>query len=307
VTDAHLLLGRLDPEYFLGGRMTLDVDRARGAASSLTKRLRVSAEELAEGIVRIANASMLRAIRVVSLERGHDPRRFALVAFGGAGGMHGADLAAELGIASVLVPRHAGVLSALGMLAADIVRDYSTSVRRPSDELSMTTLASRASELVRRARRELASEGFRGASSVIERSLDVRYLGQSSELTVPWSSGYREAFHRAHERRFGYADQSRPTEVVALRVRGIGVTAKPVLHEAPLRRRRARPHRIGRSRFGGRLQSTAFYRWDDLRPGDRAGGAAVIAGREATVVVPPSFGFAVDGFANVLLTRGGHL
>ena len=304
VTDAHLLLGRLDPAFFLGGRMTLDVDRARRAATSLAERLRVSVNDVAEGIIEIANARMLRAIRVVSLERGHDPRRFALVAFGGAGGMHGADLASELGIATVLVPRHAGVLSALGMLAADIVRDYSTSVRTPSDDVSLTTLASRASDLVRKARRELTAEGFRGARAVIERNLDVRYLGQSSELTVPWSAGYREAFHRAHERRFGYADRSRPTEVVALRVRGIGVTTKPVLRATRLRRRHARPARRSRSRFGGSLRPTAFYRWDDLRPGDRGHGAAVIAGREATVVVPPSFSFAVDGFANVLLTRG---
>jgi N-methylhydantoinase A/oxoprolinase/acetone carboxylase beta subunit len=304
VTDAHLLLGRLDPEFFLGGRMSLDVDRARHAAASLASRLRVSVEELAEGIIRVANARMLRAIRVVSLERGHDPRRFALVAFGGAGGMHGADLAAELGIGTVLVPRHAGVLSALGMLAADIVRDYSASVRQSSDDVSMATLRSRASELIQRARRALTSEGFRGTRAIVERSLDVRYVGQSSELTVPWSAGYREAFHRAHERRFGYADRSRPTEVVAIRVRGIGVTTKPVLQARPIRRRPARPARINRSRFGGRLQRTAFYRWDDLRPGDRGLGAAIIAGREATVIVPPTFGFAVDGFANLLLTRG---
>jgi N-methylhydantoinase A/oxoprolinase/acetone carboxylase beta subunit len=304
VTDAHLLLGRLDPGFFLGGRMRIDLDRARHAAESLASQLRVRVEELAEGIIRVANARMLRAIRVVSLERGHDPRRFALVAFGGAGGMHGADLAAELGIGTVFVPRHAGVLSALGMLAADIVRDYSTSVRQSSDDVSMTALRSRASELMQRARHALTSEGFRGTRAMVERSLDVRYIGQSSELTVPWSAGYQEAFHRAHERRFGYADRSRPTEVVALRVRGIGVTTKPALQARPIRRRPVRPARLGRSRFGGRLQPTSFYRWDDLRPGDRGHGAAIIAGREATVVVPPAFRFTVDGFANLLLTRG---
>ena len=305
VTDAHLVLGRLDPDYFLGGRMRLDVSRARHAAASLARQLALSVEELAEGIIRVANASMLRAIRVVSLERGHDPRRFALVAFGGAGGMHAADLAAELGIRTVLVPRHAGVLSALGMLAADVIRDYSASVRQSSDELSMATLVSRASPLVSRARRELVAEGFRGANAVVERRLDVRYVGQSYELTVPWSVGYREAFHAAHERRFGYADRSRPTEVVALRVRGVGVTARPVLPAMRSRRRPApSPAAVRRSRFDGRLQRTAFYRWDDLHPGDRARGAAIIAGREATVIVPPAFGFSVDGFGNVLLTRG---
>jgi N-methylhydantoinase A/oxoprolinase/acetone carboxylase beta subunit len=304
VTDAHLLLGRLDPAYFLGGRMSLDVDRARGAARSLSRRLRLPVDDLAEGIVRVANARMLRAIRVVSLERGHDPRRFALVAFGGAGGMHAADLATELGIGTVLIPRHAGVLSALGMLAADVIRDYSVSVREPAEALSGTSLTSRAAPLVARARGDLAAEGFRGVNAIIERRIDVRYVGQSYELTVPWSGAYREAFHSAHERRFGYADRSRPIEVVALRVRGVGVVTKPALPAVRPRRRAApRPASVGSSRFDGRQRRTAFYRWDDLRSGDRASGAAVIAGAEATVVVPPTFAFSIDRLGNVLLNR----
>jgi N-methylhydantoinase A/oxoprolinase/acetone carboxylase beta subunit len=305
VTDAHLLLGRLDASYFLGGRMPLDINRARRVAAPLARQLRLSIEELAAGIIRVANASMLRAIRVVSLERGHDPRRFALVAFGGAGGMHAADLAAELGIGTVLIPRYAGVLSALGVLAADVIRDDSTSVRQSSDGLSMTTLVSRASPLVARARRALAAEGFHGVNAIVERRLDVRYVGQSYELTVPWSAAYRKAFHAAHERRFGYADRSRPTEVVALRVRGVGVVAKPAWPVVRIRRTPPpRPASVSKSHFDGRLQRTAFYRWDDLHPGARARGAAVIAGAEATVVVPPAFGFSIDGSGNVLLTRG---
>ena len=304
VTDAHLLLGRLDPAYFLGGRMALDVDRARHAAEALARRLRLSVDDLADGVIRVANASMLRAIRVVSLERGHDPRRFALVAFGGAGGMHAADLAAELGIGRVLIPRHAGVLSALGMLAADVIRDYSTSVREDADEIPMARLASRTAPLVTRARRDLADEGFRSHRAVVERRLDVRYVGQSYELTVPWSSGYRDAFHAAHERRFGYADPSRPIEIVAVRVRGVGVTDKPALpFVRPRRRFVPRPAAVRTSRFDGRAYRTAVFRWDDLAPGAAASGPAIIAGAEATVVVPPGFRFSIDGFTNVLLAR----
>jgi N-methylhydantoinase A/oxoprolinase/acetone carboxylase beta subunit len=305
VTDAHLLLGRLDPDYFLGGRMTLDVERARRAAAATARRLRTSVDDLAEGVIRVANASMLRAIRVVSLERGHDPRRFALVAFGGAGGMHAADLAADLGITTVVVPRHAGVLSALGMLAADVMRDYSVSVRKPANAVSMSNLARRIEPLVSQARSDLRDEGFRGSRVLVERRLDVRYVGQSYELTVPWSSGYGDAFHALHARRFGYADRTRPIEVVALRVRGIGTAARPALPFNPVRRRRTVPARVVKdSRFDGRSRRTAFHRWDELKPGDRGRGAAVIAGAEATVIVPPGFHFFVDGFSNLVLTRG---
>ncbi len=131
VTDANLLLGRLDPAFFLGGRMTIDAARAAAVAGDLARALKLTVGELAEGIVRVANANMERAIRVVSVERGHDPRRFALVAFGGAGGMHACEIAKTLDIATVVVPRYAGVLSALGMLVADVTRDYSASVLRP--------------------------------------------------------------------------------------------------------------------------------------------------------------------------------
>jgi N-methylhydantoinase A/oxoprolinase/acetone carboxylase beta subunit len=303
VTDAHLLLGRIDPDYFLGGRMSLDVRRARAAATALARRVRVPLDDLVEGIVRVANAGMERAIRVVSLERGHDPRRFALVAFGGAGGMHGADLAASLGIRRVLVPRHAGVLSALGMLAADVVRDYSTSVLKPSAALPTSVLERRVRPLLAAATRDLAREGFRGSRHTLERRIDVRYIGQSYELSVPWSARYVEAFHAQHARRYGYSDPARPTEVVALRVRAVGLTDKP-----PLEPRRGRPRRpvaraVRSSRFDGRPRRTAFYRWDELGPGHHARGPAVIAGAEATVIVPPAFSFVVDGFSNVQLTR----
>src|SRR5262245_33830523 len=163
VTDANLLLGRLDPDYFLGGRMKLDLERARDAAETLAAPLKLDVVRLAEAVTRVANASMLRAIRVVSLQRGYDPRRFALVAFGGAGGMHAADLAADLAIETILVPRHAGVLSALGMLSAEVTRDYSATVLAPSDRLTMAELSRRALPLVAEARRELEAEGFRGS------------------------------------------------------------------------------------------------------------------------------------------------
>jgi len=303
VTDANLLLGRLDPASFFGGRMGLDLDRTERVARDMARRLKLPVSELAEGIVRVANANMERAIRVVSVERGHDPRRFALVAFGGAGGMHACDIARRLEIGAVVVPRYAGVLSALGMLVADVVRDYSASVLRPSAELSMADIERQLAPLVKQAHRELSAEGFGPARRVVESFVDVRYIGQSYEITLPLSRDFRSRFDREHGRLYGYSNPNRATELVAVRVRGTGVTDKPKLPVSRVRRSsRAAPSQVGRGRFAGRVHQVGFYRWDDLVPGAHASGPAVITGGEATVVIPPDFRFRIDGHRNVIAT-----
>jgi N-methylhydantoinase A/oxoprolinase/acetone carboxylase beta subunit len=304
VTDANLLLGRLDPGFFLGGRMTLDVRRAMTIARELAARLKLDVPALAEGVVRVANANMERAMRVVSVERGHDPRRFALLAFGGAGGMHACEIARRLEIGTVIVPRHAGVLSALGMLVADVTRDYSASVLRPSAELDLASLESAVMPLVRAAARELTAEGFAPDRQVIERLVDVRYVGQSYEITVPFSRDYRDQFDRQHGRLYGYANPQRATEVVAARVRAAGITAKPRLPFTRTRRRtKPKPDSMRPAIFGGTRVRTAHYRWPSLAPGAGARGPAIITGAEATVVVPPGFAFSVDGFGNVIVRQ----
>ena len=304
VTDANLLLGRLDPEFFLGGRMALDAGRARLAAQPLARELGVSLEALAEGVVRVANANMERAIRVVSVERGHDPRRFALVAFGGAGGMHACEIADRLEIGTVVVPRHAGVLSALGMLAADVTKDYSASVLRPSVEMTDDAFRRAYAALVSAAERDLSGEGFTARDRTIDSLVDVRYAGQSYEITVPYSPGYRAVFDRRHQRLYGYSDRARATEVVTVRVRAIGRTPKPALPFTRVRRTsRARPVSTRPGWFNGRRARVAFHRWSDLPPGARGAGPAVIAGAEATVVIPPAFRFHVDGWGNVVGVR----
>jgi N-methylhydantoinase A/oxoprolinase/acetone carboxylase beta subunit len=305
VTDANVLLGRLDVEYFLGGRMTLDVDRVRRVADDVAKQMRIGVPALAEGIIRVANANMERAIRVVSVERGHDPRDFALVAFGGAGGMHACEIATRLDIRTVIVPRHAGVLSALGMLVADVVRDYSASVLTSSHQVSFAELERHLAPLVARASRELEAEGFRKPARVIDAHLDVRYVGQSYEITVPFGRDYRQDFDKRHGQRYGYMDPKRPTEVVNVRVTAAGLTAKPTLpFVKPRRASRPRPATRRPGRFDGRAVSMAFYRWEALEPGARATGPAVITGGEASIVVPPNFAFTVDGFGNVVMTSG---
>lgn len=304
VTDANLLLGRLDPDLFFGGRMRLDMDRARRAAQPLASALRLSVDDLAEGVVRVANANMERAIRVVSLQRGHDPRRFALLAFGGAGGMHACEIAARLEMPSVLIPRHAGVLSALGMLEADVAKDYSAPVLRPAQDVSAADLSRGFAPLVAQAQRDLHAEGFRPAARRLHKRLDIRYAGQSYELTVPLSRAFRTDFDALHERRYGYADPRRPIEVVNIRLTAAGITPKPAL---PFTRPRriSTPAPAGRrpGRFNGRRMAVSSYRWADLAPGVRAAGPALITSGEATVVIPPHFSFHIDGYGNVIATH----
>jgi N-methylhydantoinase A/oxoprolinase/acetone carboxylase beta subunit len=305
VTDANLLLGRLDPDFFLGGRMALDVERSRRAARALAPRLGLSEAALAEGVVRIANANMERAIRVVSVQRGHDPRQFALLAFGGAGGMHACAIAAALDIATVIVPRHAGVLSALGMLLADVVKDYALTVLRPGDSLAAGELDALFAPLAAQAMADLAREGFAADRVDLERTLDIRYAGQSYEIGVPAADGFRDAFDRRHARAYGYADPRRAIEIVTLRVVAAGRTAKPALPRTPPAGdpSTATPSRVREARFDGRLVATACYRWDDLPPGAAAEGPAIVASGEATAVVPPGFRFHVDDRRNLVATR----
>jgi N-methylhydantoinase A/oxoprolinase/acetone carboxylase beta subunit len=304
VTDANLLLGRLDPDFFLGGRMQLDASRVWRVAADLAERMGVGVPELAEGVVRVANANMERAIRVVSVERGHDPREFALLAFGGAGGMHACEIAHRLDIGTVIVPRHAGVLSALGMLLADVTKDYSASVLRRCDELSFTLLTSRFKPLIEQARADLHAEGFSGRRVALARLLDVRYVGQSYEITLPLTPSFRTEFDARHGKTYGYSNPSRAVEIVNVRVVASGLTDKPSLPQAAVKRDvTATADSVRRARFEGRQARTKFFKWERLSPGASAAGPAVIAGGEATVVIPPAFSFRIDGFGNVIATR----
>ena len=304
VSDANLLLGRLHPDYFLGGRMRLDVDRTREAARAMGASLGMSELALADGIVRVANASMERAIRVVSVQRGFDPRDFALLAFGGAGGMHACDIAETLEISTVIVPRYAGVLSALGMLLADVTKDYSATILRRTDQISHEAMLELFAPLAQRAIEDLAREGFPEARAVISKSVDVRYVGQAYEITVPLTADYREEFDRQHARLYGYSNPQRPTEAVNLRLTATGLTRKPALPKRDVTgTQRPEPWRTSAAAFGGRPVAAAVYRWEDLLPGSIAQGPAVIAGGQATVVIPPHFSFRVDEFGNVVAVR----
>ena len=296
VTDANLVLGRLVETEFLGGEMQLDRTRAERAIAPLARRLGRSVAATALGIVRVANATMERALRVITVERGHDPRALTLVAFGGAGGLHAAELATALGMRRVYVPRQPGLLSAWGVLAADVVRDHAWTLR--AVEPAERVLAGVFRGLLRSALADLRSEGVRGAA--VERVMEARYAGQAYEIPVPYGPRWRHAFHRAHARLFGHADARRPIEVVTLRLRARGGRAR-LPADPPPRRGRREPLAMRRVVFDGRTRPAAVHRRDDLPPGRRLAGPAVICEYSATTLVPPGWRLTVDRLGGLLL------
>ncbi|HEY1212027.1 MAG TPA: hydantoinase/oxoprolinase family protein, partial [Bryobacteraceae bacterium] len=307
VTDANLLLGRLDPSSFLGGRMALDMDRPRRLVRALALKLNLSEKETAAGIIRVVNSNMERALRVVSVQRGHDPRDFALLAFGGAGGMHACDLARALEIDTVLVPEHAGVLSALGMLLADYMKHYSHTVLRPVDQVSVSELENLFGELTAAAVSEISAEGFPDDTIRIDRSLDLRYLGQSYEITVPFSAGYRATFDQMHQKLYGYRNEKRTVEIVSIRVKATAQTQKPTIRRQPLTTsERPSPVTLREVVFDGSPQPTQSFARESLKPGTAGGGPAIIAGAQSTTVVPPGWRFVVDSVGTLVLTVQSH-
>ena len=281
VTDAHVVLGRM--ETLLGGSMPMDRERAGKAVDAVAKQLGLTRTKAAAGILRVANANMERAIRVVSVERGHDPRDFALVAFGGCGGLHACEIARELGIPSVIVPQYAGALSALGMLMADAVRDYSAGV------LGRTDWEDCFARLERRAQRESP-----GAS--ILRSADLRYRGQSYELNVPWPDSPAH-FHREHAKVYGYSNPQREVEIVTLRVRARTALPKPKLTAETRRTGRAETRRVW---VDGAWKRLAVWRREQLGNTLKPGPALVLD-YGSTTLVPPRWQFRVDRTGNLLM------
>ncbi len=309
VTDANLLLGRLDPGSFLGGRMRLDAARTERVAAEFAARLNLTVVQLAEGIVRIANANMERAVRVVSVQRGFDPRDFALLAFGGAGGLHACALAESLEISTVLVPQHAGVLSALGMLIADVAKDYSASVLSPTDQLARAALKEKYEELSGRAIADLSAEGFEAASIALEANIAMRYRGQAFEIAVPFTPETTveclvERFHELHQMRYGYANSSRATEVVQMGLRAIGRTQKPSFSvqlegSAPASMR----HDVRETIFDGRWYRAAVLRREELTAGMQGAGPAIIASGESTTLVPPGWNWSIGSVGTFVLRK----
>ena len=311
VSDANLLLGRLDPGHFLGGRMALDVTNAQQVVQRLAEQMGTDVVGASQGVVRVVNSSMERAIRTISLERGFDPRDFTLVAFGGAGPMHACELAQEMHIPRVLVPAYPGVLSALGVAIADVVKDYSQTVMLRGDLLRQERLEAVFCGLEERGRGEMAEEGIDVTKLQPQRTLDVRYVGQSYELTVDWPAGggdfYRvvaQSFHQAHDRRFGYKDEGEPIEVVNARLKMVSLTERLSLaQEDSADGEDAAEALLGSTDviFGGDPQRTSLYDRDRLHYGNVLSGPALAFQLDATTVIPPGWVARVDAYRNLVL------
>ncbi len=328
VTDAHVILGRLDADCFLGGSFLLDTRavekhfveflRRHTATRGAAPRAFRTPLELARGIVNVSNATMEKALRVISVERGHDPRDFSLICFGGAGGLHAADLARALGMPRVLVPPNPGAFSALGILLSDVLKDVSHSVLLPVPPTASTRsaeftkllryLEARFERLERAGRAELKSEGFPAHQARAERRLDLRYVGQAYELSVPFASTFAARFHAEHEKDYGYAHAGRLLEIVNLRVRLLIPTGKPRTPRRGAKGTQSSDPGVALlSRkpvwFGARMRPTPSFDRERLRPGMRFAGPAIVVEYSSTTVVPPDFVCRVDEFENLELCR----
>ena len=308
VTDANLVLGRFGGARLLGGEMELDARRARFYLARLAEQMSrfsdraVSAQAAALGVIKVANANMERALRVVSVERGQDPRLFTLVSFGGAGGLHVCELAAALRIPRVVIPRSPGTLSALGVLLGDVVKDYSRTVMTKVAGADLKAIERGFKELEREARIDLEAEGFRGRRVELVRSAALRYVGQSFDIDVKWSDTFERAFHDAHRERYGYADTKRPVEIVSLRVKAAGITDKPPLKSfSSTKRSKAAPSYTASVYLGLRPRRVPVYWRDDLSVGGKLKGPAIISEYSSSTIIPPGRAVEVDRWLNLII------
>jgi N-methylhydantoinase A len=308
VTDANLILGRLRPDHFLGGDFKPDLERTRRICAEWLKKNapELSLERFASGVIRVVNSAMEKAIRVVSIERGYDPREFALVAFGGAGGLHACELAEALHIPLVIVPAMPGALSAFGILVSDVVKDYSRTVLwRALEELPFKRLDGEFRVLRQKAAQDFHREKWSGNISYVF-SVDIRYRGQGYELNVPYTRQLKEAFRREHHTRYGYSYPSREIELVTLRLRASMRTpdaklAKRVLSGLPLASANGLPaEKIPIPANGKRLLAGVYPR-ESLRPGKKLIGPAIVTEYSATTVIPVGKAFWLDRHANLLI------
>ena len=312
VTDAQLLLGRLDPAAFLSADLEADEDDVAAAVERhLADPLGVTVREAAQGVLDVANANTERALRVVSVERGYDPREFGLVAFGGAGPLHATRLASALEIPRVVVPRTAGVLSALGLLISDILYDYSTSRVRRWADVDPADLRSTFGAFVEEGRERLTAEDLPADRRAFERSLDLRYEGQSFELSVSVPEGdidagtmetVAERFHDRHRRRYGHAYEDEPIELVTIRLRARGVVATPDLRTGRTDGSLADAVKSTREVvFDGTAHDTPVYDRAALPTGPEFEGPAIVEGAESTVVVRPGQAARVDDYGSIVV------
>jgi N-methylhydantoinase A len=315
VTDANLVLGRLNPDYFLGGEIALDVAAAgRAIQARCAGPLGMDGVAAAYGIVEIANAAMVNALRLVSIQRGYDPREFALVAFGGAGPAHANRLAAEMEVPTVVIPMSPGTTSALGLLVTDLKHDYSTTLIQPADRADLAVLGAAYRKMEAEGRETLAREGVRPEDTDFLRQVDARYKGQSYELTIPLpGEGPGEAdiarvlnrFHAEHDRAYGYSAPVEPVEFVTLRLTATGRIARPRLRELGNRggdatKARKAVRSVYFAERGGYVDCPIYDRYR-LGAGGVIEGPGIVEELDSTTVIHPGYRAEVDRYGNLIL------
>lgn len=316
VTDANLVLGRISPDYFLGGELPLDIGAARRALEELGARLDMQLDEVASSVLELVNYNMVNAIRLISIDRGLDPREFTLFSFGGAGSLHAGALADIIGIREVLVPIHQGVFSAFGLITADMRVDESLTASFRSDTLDARRVNEVLDRLCKRAIARLRADGYEGAAA-LEANIEMRYLGQnySTEIPVPLTDGglgpnelskLVQAFHAEHRRRYGYDISNEVVELVHFNVTAVGPTEKPKI---PLLGRNGKGSEKGRRRVyfkGHGWIHSAVYERAGLGHGSRIDGPAVIEEPTATTLLHPGHTVEVDEYGNLMMTTMGE-
>ena len=317
VTDANLVLGRLNPDYFLGGEIRLDPEASyRAIERFCAGPLGMEVVETANGIVAIANAAMVNALRLVSLQKGYDPREFLLVAFGGAGPVHGNRLADQMEIPRILIPQSPGVASSLGLLVTDLKHDYAVTMIRPADRIDLDEVEALFQRLTDEGSQALQREGIGEAEMVFQKQFEMRYVGQSFELVLPLPStrlkpadmqNVSQKFHREHDRAFGYSAPEEPVELVNLRLTAIGRIAKPQLRQprrdgAGGEATQKGARRVYFAEAGGFVQCSIY---DRLNLPDKAGidGPAIIEDSNATTVLHPGYTATTDRWGNIIIRK----
>ena len=296
VTDANVVLGRINPDYFLGGEMKIFKDRSARALRKLSKQLGISTLELASGIIEVANANMEKALRVISLERGYDPREFALFSFGGARGLHACELARGLGISKVIFPSNPGVLSALGMLIADYFRDYSMSVFFNSEKDDFEKISKAFKKLERKAEKEYTRECIK-----YEYYIDARYKRQSHELIIPFNKSFIKTFHNEHKKKYGYSQSDNIVEIVNIRLRAL---SKKVDFKIPECTKVRKQVTFTKSDifYNNKNVLSRIYSRDDFYSGYKFRGPAIVLEKTSTLFVTPGFNCQIENYGNIIAT-----
>lgn len=294
VTDANVALGRIDPERFLGGRMKIYPEKSLWALGKLSRKLGVSVEELAEGIIKVANSNMERALRVISIGKGYDPREFALLSFGGAGGLHACELARGMEIKTVIFPMAPGVLSALGMLMADTFKDYSSTVFVTAGKTASGEIERGFEALVKKSRADFGESGVR-----YERYVDARYKRQAHEITIPYGKNFVKVFNETHKKLYGYSMPGDEVEVVTLRLRAIRRKKKLALPKLAAGKKTVRASKENVI-IDGRETKTRSYMRENFYPGFGFSGPAIVFEETSTLYIAPGFRCEVDEFGNII-------